>query len=128
MPPSALCNAMRRIRRPMCMSSSIFPSANSSTTASAASAAMSLAEPNATPTVAASIAAVDEDQTFQALRQGRQRKLLRSDFAAASDLNLLAFDDAEKPLSGALADVSHGQQREVLLFCGGHDGRSQGVL
>jgi hypothetical protein len=74
------------------------------------------------------IAAVDEDQTFQALRQGRQRKLLRSDFAAASDLNLLAFDDAEKPLSGALADVSHGQQREVLLFCGGHDGRSQGVL
>lgn len=44
-PSSELCRAMRRMGLPMCISSSIFPSEVSSTTASVASVVLSLCEP-----------------------------------------------------------------------------------
>src|SRR5215831_12981 len=74
------------------------------------------------------VTAVDKDQTFQAARQGRQRKMLRRDFAAAGDLNSSAFDDAVKSLAGALADMRNWQQGDVFLLCRGHDGGGQRML
>ena len=56
MPPTALCSAIPRMRRPMWRSSSTFASELSSTTAPAASAVTSLPWPKATPTVAAASA------------------------------------------------------------------------
>ena len=55
-PPTALCKAMERIRRLMCMNSSTFFSEFSIATTSAASAVTSLFCPTAIPTVAAIIA------------------------------------------------------------------------
>ena len=53
MPPTALCSAIERIRRPMCSNSSTRCSELSRMTAPAASAVTSLPCPNAMPTVAA---------------------------------------------------------------------------
>ena len=78
------------------------------------------------------VLAVDDHHAFQSTRNGRKvlptEDVLRSEFVAAGDLDLLIGHGSPQPLTGTFAYLGCLPERNVLLFRLGENGPGQRML